>query len=322
VAAVTAVFAAGTDRAAGATERWAASGVFVMAVGSGLALTVRSFAARARAWLERAPARALAAGWLGWLAFYTAGALAFERTVPAAVPRLALVGLAAIALWAWRPAPGARGPAAPDRAVARGVAAALLLWLAAGFGIVRGVRLPWSAAHGVEVSEQLVLDLAVWLFVAARPVPGVGWRLAAGPRALALAALAFVAYAAVAAPLGLALGFLHAGVSAGGGFALATRALRIYAFVALPEEFLFRGLIQNALARRWISRPTRAWLLASVVFGLAHAGHPPAPNWRYALLAGLAGLAYGFVWRRTRSIGAAALTHAAVDFAWSTVFAG
>jgi membrane protease YdiL (CAAX protease family) len=54
----------------------------------------------------------------------------------------------------------------------------------------------------------------------------------------------------------------------------------------------------------------------------SHIGHPPSPNWRYALLACLAGVAYGYVYQRTRSIAASALTHALVDWTWIAAFAG
>lgn len=63
-------------------------------------------------------------------------------------------------------------------------------------------------------------------------------------------------------------------------------------------------------------------MIGAVVFGLAHVANPPIPNWRYALLAGLASHAYGHVYQRTRSISASALTHALVDWAWVALLAG
>ena len=46
--------------------------------------------------------------------------------------------------------------------------------------------------------------------------------------------------------------------------------------------------------------------------------HAPPLNWRYALLATLAGFAYGWVYRRTGRLAAAAVTHGLVDWTWST----
>jgi membrane protease YdiL (CAAX protease family) len=47
-----------------------------------------------------------------------------------------------------------------------------------------------------------------------------------------------------------------------------------------------------------------------------------APNWAYVAMATLAGLAYGWVWRRTGKITAAAVTHALVNFVWGILLAG
>jgi len=40
-------------------------------------------------------------------------------------------------------------------------------------------------------------------------------------------------------------------------------------------------------------------------------------NWRYVLLAAIAGVFYGRAWRRDRRVGASAVTHATVDAIWS-----
>jgi membrane protease YdiL (CAAX protease family) len=83
---------------------------------------------------------------------------------------------------------------------------------------------------------------------------------------------------------------------------------------------LFRGLIQN-----WIQRVTKSplWSLtvASLIFGASHLNNgPPVPNYRYFLLATIAGGFYGRAWRRTRSLMSSTLTHALVDTLWSVFF--
>src|SRR5207249_7669311 len=50
-----------------------------------------------------------------------------------------------------------------------------------------------------------------------------------------------------------------------------------------PEEFLFRGLLQNILARATKSDLT-GWWIASIVFGLSHITNMGFPNWRYVIL--------------------------------------
>jgi len=62
------------------------------------------------------------------------------------------------------------------------------------------------------------------------------------------------------------------------------------------------------------------WWTASVLFGFSHITNMGFPNWRYVILASLAGLFYGWTWRKTGSIFASALVHAAVDATWHFLF--
>jgi membrane protease YdiL (CAAX protease family) len=175
--------------------------------------------------------------------------------------------------------------------------------------------LPW-----MEMAHLSALELAVLL----APAAWLGFSFSLGRRDWATAAFAFLAFAAVAIPLGFAIGFIRWGPRHLDPLRLTALAFKIYFLIALPEELVFRGLIQSALERRlpgtW--RAPGSLVIASVVFGGAHLQHPPVPNLRYGLLAALAGLAYGFVWQRSRKITASALTHFAVDFAWVVLFAG
>jgi membrane protease YdiL (CAAX protease family) len=135
-----------------------------------------------------------------------------------------------------------------------------------------------------------------------------------------------VAFSLLAIPLGIALGFIHPhpaatlgrfqGVGAAGNFFFLS--FGIYLTVAVPEELLFRGILQNLLVRTIHKGPpgVYALLIASLVFGASHLHHPPRPNWRYAILATLAGIFYGNVYRVRQRLCASALTHALVDTIW------
>jgi membrane protease YdiL (CAAX protease family) len=80
--------------------------------------------------------------------------------------------------------------------------------------------------------------------------------------------------------------------------------------VALSEEFLFRGLLQQWF-EQWTGSSAAALILASILFGGAHLGfHGLFPNWRFALVAALFGLCCGLAWRESRSIQAGMVTHA------------
>jgi membrane protease YdiL (CAAX protease family) len=61
-------------------------------------------------------------------------------------------------------------------------------------------------------------------------------------------------------------------------------------------------------------------LLASVIFGLSHFNKPLPFNWRYVILASIAGVFYGRAWGDRRRIFASAITHTAVDVVWSLWF--
>jgi membrane protease YdiL (CAAX protease family) len=89
--------------------------------------------------------------------------------------------------------------------------------------------------------------------------------------------------------------------------------------VALSEEFFFRGLLQNWL-HEWSGSPMAALLAASALFGLCHLWFRTFPNWRMALLAGIAGCFYGRAFQRAGSIRAGMVTHALVVTVWKTVF--
>ena len=89
-------------------------------------------------------------------------------------------------------------------------------------------------------------------------------------------------------------------------------------FIALPEEIFFRGLLLNLLERRWGTRT--ALIATSLIFGLAHFPKRAIFNWRYVILAAIAGFFYGRAWLDRRRVLGAGITHATVDAAWSIWF--
>jgi hypothetical protein len=122
-------------------------------------------------------------------------------------------------------------------------------------------------------------------------------------------------YAPIAVPLGLSLGFIHGHAYLPSLHRFALTWISIFLFVALLEETYFRGWWQNLLERRL----GRTWSLiaTSVLFGLSHFNKgPTAFNWRYVLMATIAGVFYGRAWRQDRRLMASAVTHASVDTIW------
>ncbi len=171
--------------------------------------------------------------------------------------------------------------------------------------------------RGMAVFNKMVLlDAGIWGFGAVRRLNGVGFDLRLRARDLRVGLREFCFYAPVAIALGLALGFLHVHARWPEASRLAGALLFTFFFIAVPEELFFRGWMQNLLERRI----GRGWALAvtAVVFGLSHFNKRAVHfNWRYVLLAAIAGVFYGRAWRQERRVGASAVTHTLVDTVWS-----
>lgn len=173
----------------------------------------------------------------------------------------------------------------------------------------------WPPSLGI-FNKFLLLDAGLYAFLTIRQLEGVGLdlRLRWSDLRIGLREFAFCAPLAIA--IGLSLGFLHLHPTWPPLFRAIAAPLFTFFFIALPEEIFFRGWLQNLLERR-LGR-TSALLLTALLFGLSHFNKRAAYfNWRYVLLATLAGIFYGRAWRQQRRIAASAITHTAVDTIWS-----
>ena len=198
----------------------------------------------------------------------------------------------------------------------------LWLWLPLELGIVRQLLITHSPGADLHYAfaQLLAIDAGIAAFIVWNRTPNVGFRFELD-RAMVRAGLAnFFMFAVIAIPLGFAIHFIHYSFAWRKLYTAVLVFAGIFLFTALPEEFLFRGLIQN-----WIQRVSQnrvlSLLLASVIFGASHLNNgPPVPNYRYFLMATIAGIFYGTAWNWTGSLMASALTHALVDTVWSVVF--
>lgn len=170
--------------------------------------------------------------------------------------------------------------------------------------------------HLSVFNKIILLDAGIYGFLFIRQLENVGFDLRLRLRDLRIGLRELVIYTPIALALGLWLGFLHLHPSWPRPTQLAVGFLFTFFFIAVPEELFFRGWLQNLLERRMGRYP--ALILTAVLFGLSHfnkrADHF---NWRYVLLAAIAGIFYGRAWRQQRRVGASALTHASVDTLWS-----
>jgi membrane protease YdiL (CAAX protease family) len=169
------------------------------------------------------------------------------------------------------------------------------------------------------LGKLLLVDAGLYGFLAIRGLTSSGFdfHLRWSDWKTGLRELAY--FAPVVLALGLALGFIrpHANLPSPGDAVL--RWVGIFFFVAVPEELFFRAWVQNLLERRVGRRA--ALLIASVLFGLSHFNKRSAHfNWRYVLLATIAGVFYGRAWRERRRVPASTITHTFVDWIWSSWF--
>ena len=192
----------------------------------------------------------------------------------------------------------------------------LVVLAALGLAVdLRWFESAWPA-HLAVFNKMLLLDAGIYGFILVRRLDGVGFDLRLRLSDVRTGLREFGWYAPVAIALGLGLGFLHFHAAWPRSLTLAGALLFTFAFIAVPEELFFRGWLQNLLERR-LGR-TAALLTTAVLFGLAHFNKRAAHfNWRYVVLAALAGIFYGRAWRRDRRVGASAITHACVDTVWS-----
>jgi len=165
----------------------------------------------------------------------------------------------------------------------------------------------------------LCLAAALAAFVLIRKIPGIGYNIGWGRRWGFFVLASFLVFGAVAIPLGTGIHFIRFAPQWHTWTSLPFLYIAILCFTAWPEEFLFRGLLQNMLSRSSKS-DLAGWWTASVLFGFSHITNSGFPNWRYVILASIAGLFYGWTWRRTNSIFASALVHAGVDTTWHFFF--
>lgn len=165
-------------------------------------------------------------------------------------------------------------------------------------------------AYGVSIT------LGVVLFVLARRLEGTKYNVPSRWSDLANVLAGFAVAAPILIGLGRTIGFLdpfhvprhYSALS------IAVQFLVILCATALPEEILFRGFIQNSLMQRF-GGSTKTLLVAALIFGAAHLDNGPQalPNWRYMILATIAGAVYGKVFQSSSSILASAALHALTD---------
>ncbi|MDZ7372825.1 MAG: CPBP family intramembrane metalloprotease [candidate division KSB1 bacterium] len=216
--------------------------------------------------------------------------------------------------------------------------AILAIWFPVELDWISGPPLP-PAKGVIGLGSMLAMPFALYTFLSVRAVSGVGFRLDFRREDLKWAVLYFLAFVPFALALGLPTGFIRPSTQAPSAARVVLTVVAIFLFTGVPEEVLFRGLIQNLLAQR-LGEQSRwkpvSLVVTSVIFGWAHVNNrvPPLLHWSlgplgslsvpwvYIVLATIAGVFYGLAYLRTGKVTTAAIVHALVDATWGLGFSG
>jgi membrane protease YdiL (CAAX protease family) len=188
------------------------------------------------------------------------------------------------------------------------------------FGAAPDVGLPVTGGL-IGYMKLALIVLFLYIVTLSNRLPEVGFTFPLNRRDWREVLINFAIFGVMAIPFGLITGFIKPSTALPSLVEIGGRGVFIFLFVALPEEILFRGVIQRYLERllRWSQLATL--ILSSVIFGASHLDNPPNVGY-YFILATIAGIFYGRTFLRTSKVVPAAIVHLAVDWTWSVLFSG
>lgn len=195
--------------------------------------------------------------------------------------------------------------------------AAVLAIIAASY-FLHWFQRAWPYPALAVLPKLFLADVALYCFLIVRKIDGAGYCLVSRRSALVTGVREWFFYFPWALSIGELTGFIHFHAVLPAVGKIVADVLITFLLIALPEELFFRSILQNLLETRLGKNPALG--LAAVLFGLSHFNHGASFNWRYVLLASIAGIFYGRAWRRNRQIFAAIVTHTGVDVVWSLWF--
>lgn len=194
--------------------------------------------------------------------------------------------------------------------------ATVLIIIAATY-YLKWLQSAWPPELGL-LPKLFLADVALYCFLVIRDLEGAGYSLVPNRSSFVIGIREWAFFFPIAFVLGELTGFIHFHAAMPHVGHVVAAILLTFLLIAIPEELFFRAIIQNLLETR-IGR-TAALFAAAMLFGLSHFNHGSAFNWRYVLLASIAGIFYGRAWRANRQIFASIVTHTAVDVVWSLWF--
>jgi uncharacterized protein len=214
----------------------------------------------------------------------------------------------------------------------------LLLWIPIEFGFVPNFNIPPTQSV-LSVYHLVAIVLVIFLYFGVRQLPDVGLTFRLKGQDWRTAIQYFIFFMPIALVFGFATDFINLSDRVPGLGAMLSSFVAIAVFTAIPEEILFRGVIQNLLEKKLANKKNGlliALSISSVLFGFAHGNNSNGPfidlsfgalgtwhiPWVYIILGTVAGYFYGWTYIKTRKVTAAAVVHLLVDWFWVTFFNG
>ena len=153
----------------------------------------------------------------------------------------------------------------------------------------------------------------------------IGFNLVPGFKDIRIAFLALFLIMVFVVPPGLLTGFLVFHLPQTYNIPkLTLQFVGLFITVALPEELFFRGILLRGLdkmfSKKWIPL-----VVSSLAFGIMHWNNASTLSTQitYVCLAAIAGLGYGWAYRKSgNNLFAAILVHTLVDWTWSLFLKG
>ncbi len=173
--------------------------------------------------------------------------------------------------------------------------------------------------NGLGSMPKLYLaDVALYLYLVVRRLHGVGFSFIPVLNDVKIGLREWALFLPFALGLGFATHFIWFVPRHPGAGHIIGALLVTFLLTAIPEELFFRGILQNLLEPRL----GRTWslIVTACLFGLSHFHKGAAFNWRYVMIAAIAGIFYGRAWRTRRHLFASSLTHTLVDVVWGLWF--
>ncbi len=178
---------------------------------------------------------------------------------------------------------------------------------------------PHEDLPGATLGFLMWIRLGVVAALLFRRMEGVGLGLLPTRREWAVGALHYLYFIPLGILLSRLLKFRTFGWTHLPWWLIVLTFLAMLWVVALGEEFFFRGLLLQWL-RAWTGQEGLALVVSSVLFGLVHLPFGAFPNWKFAIIAAIAGWFYGRAYLKTGSIRAAMVAHALTNVTWKVFF--